>query len=288
MRIQPLKNHLSSKFETLNEYSFFFIAELIDVFLHFFSMICDMAYRTLSHPSIKEKRINDIVFQILGKAIKSYAHAVAFPVQITQILEREEVAVVPIARGIVYLHDEFRITTVLEVLLKEFIERVDATAQTSLIPKHFSMFITEIGDLSPELAFECLQMADEILNLEPYNIRNSLFVMMGNVIMGQLTGEGLTDDLRDTRDDLLEHLFEHVSDVNSYVRSKVLHVWSELETRRAIPLAWKLKVLQVAVERLEDKTATVRKNAITLLRLILESNPFSCRVSSIQVLYCFV
>lgn len=250
-------------------------------------MICDLAYRTLSHPSIKEKRINDIVFQILGMAIKNYAHAIAFPVQITHILEREEIAVVPIARGIVFLHDEFHITTVLEVMLKEFIERVDATAQTSLIPKHFSMFITEIGDLSSELAFECLQMADEILNLEPFNIRNSLFVMMGNVIIGQLVGEGLSDELKETRDELLEHLLEHVSDVNSYVRSKVLHVWSDLETQHAIPLAWKLKVAQAGVERLEDKTATVRKNAITLLKLILESNPFSCKVSSIEEIFLY-
>lgn len=284
---------MSSKFETLDEnihnnfICCFAEFKLMD-FPFFFSMICDMAYRTLSHPSIKDKRINDIVFQILGMAIKSYAHAVAFPLQISQILERDEIAVVPIARGIVYLNDEFRITTVLEVLLKEFMERVnDVTAPTSLIPKHFSMFITEIGDLSPELALECLQMADEILNLEPYNIRNSLFGMMGNVIIGQMTGEGLTDELRETRDELLDHLLQHVSDVNSYVRSKVLHIWSELETRHAIPLAWKLQVLQAAVERLEDKTATVRKNAITLLRLILESNPFSCRVSSIDVFFLY-
>lgn len=252
-----------------------------------FSVVCDLAYRTLSHPSIKEKRINDIVFQILGMAIKSYAHSHAFQVQIIQILEREEIAVVPIARGVVYLTEEFRIISILDKLLKELIDHVDSMAQTSLMPKHFSMFITEIDNLSEDLSFECLQMSDEILNLEPYNIRNSLFVMMGNVISQQLTGEGLSDEQREFRDDLLEHLIEHVSDVNSYVRSKVLHIWSDLETRHAIPLAWKLKVLQVGVERLEDKTATVRKNAITLLRLILESNPFSCRVSLIAVSFFF-
>lgn len=102
---------------------------------------------------------------------------------------------------------------------------------------------------------------------------------MGNVIVGQLSGEGLTDEQRETRDELLEDLLNHINDVSSYVRSKVLQLWSELESRMAVPLAWKLKVVRVAVERLHDKTATVRKNAISLLKTVLESNPFACKVS---------
>lgn len=125
-----------------------------------------MAYRTLSHPSIKEKRINDAVFQILGTAIKSYNHAMAFPIQIVQIMEREEIAVVPIARGVTYLNDEFNITTVLNILIKEFIDQINVNAPSAATSKHFSMFITEIGDLSANLALQCLQSAEEISNLE--------------------------------------------------------------------------------------------------------------------------
>lgn len=129
-------------------------------------MVCDLAYRTLSHPSIKEKRTNDAVFQILGTAIKNYNHAMAFPVQIVQIMEREEIAVVPIARGVTFLNDEFNITTVLSVLLKEFIDQLNVNAPSAATAKHFSMFITEIGDQSPDLSLQCLQSAEEILNLE--------------------------------------------------------------------------------------------------------------------------
>lgn len=101
---------------------------------------------------------------------------------------------------------------------------------------------------------------------------------MNIVIINQLSGEDLTDDQRVLRDECLEDLWNHMNDISSYVRSKVLHIWNELKTRDAVPLAWMLRIVTRAIERLEDKTATVRKNSITLLKSFLESNPFSAKV----------
>lgn len=129
-------------------------------------MLCDLAYRTLTHPSIKEQRVNDAVFLILGKAVKSHNHAMAFPVQIVQIMERDEIAVVPIARGIAFLNQHFNITTILGHLLKEFIDKLNMTNASQVTSKHLSMFITEIGEQSTELALQCLQHSQDILNLE--------------------------------------------------------------------------------------------------------------------------
>lgn len=98
--------------------------------------------------------------------------------------------------------------------------------------------------------------------------------------MNHLSGEDLNDDQRALRDECLEDLWNHMNDVNSYVRSKVLHIWNELKARDAVPLAWMLRIVTRAIERLEDKTASVRKNAITLLKSFLESNPFSAKVNS--------
>lgn len=131
--------------------------------------MCDLAYRTLTHPSIKEDRVNNVVFLILGKAIKSYNHAMAFPVQIVQIMESEEIAVVPIARGVMILNEEFGITSILSHLLNEFIEKLNTTIPSPSTSKHFSMFITEIGEISTTLALQCLQLSQEILNLEVTN-----------------------------------------------------------------------------------------------------------------------
>lgn len=249
-------------------------------------MLCDLAYRTLTHPSIKEHRVNDAVFLILGKAVKNYNHAMAFPVQIVQIMERDEIAVVPIARGVAFLNEHFGITTILGHLLKEFIDKLSTANASQTTSKHFSLFLNEIGELSPELALQCLQNSQDILNLEPYNIRNSLFTMMGNVLISNFCGEDLSIDQKEVRDEMIEDLWNHMSDVNSYVRSKVLQTCNELKQRDAVPLAWIVRFINTAIERLEDKTATVRKNAIALLRSYLESNPFGWKVSYIHSIFC--
>lgn len=134
-----------------------------------------MAYRSLAHPSTKEKRVNDAVFQILGTAIKQYSHGIAFPVQIVEIMDREESAVVPIARGVRYLNDEFGITSVLSNLLKELIDKVNVNPTSQTTSKHLSMFIMEIGENSPELSVQCLDMAQELLNLEVNYTKLSTF-----------------------------------------------------------------------------------------------------------------
>lgn len=81
-------------------------------------------------------------------------------------MDREESAVVPIARGVRYLNDEFGITSVLSNLLKELIDKVNVNPTSQTTSKHLSMFITEIGENSPELSVQCLDMAQDLLNLE--------------------------------------------------------------------------------------------------------------------------
>lgn len=130
------------------------------------SLMCDLAYRSLTYPSITNKNINNAIFQILGTAIKQYQHAMAFPVQIVEIMDRNESAVAPIARGVRYLHDGFGITSVLGNLLLEFIDKVNVNSASTSASKHLSLFITEIGQMSHELSKQCLYLAQDLLNLE--------------------------------------------------------------------------------------------------------------------------
>lgn len=141
-----------------------------------------MAYRSLSHPSSKEKRVNDAIFQILGTAIKQYRHAVAFPVRIGEIMDREESAVVPIARGVRYLNDEFSITSVMSNLLKELIDKVNVNPGAQTTSKNLSLFITEIGENSPDLSLQCLEMAQELLNLEVSSLDHVCFTVCHKLI----------------------------------------------------------------------------------------------------------
>lgn len=119
-----------------------------------------------------------------------------------------------------------------------------------------------------------------LLKSQPYAVRVSLFGIMSTVIIKQLSGEDLDDDRKILRDECLDDLWTHMNDVSSYVRSKVLQIWNDLKNQNAVPLNWILRIVTRAIERLEDKTSTVRKNAIALLRSFLESNPFSSKVNS--------
>jgi condensin complex subunit 1 len=212
--------------------------------------------------------------------IKRYNHAFTFPVRILQVLKSSDMSISPIANGIVVLYEEFNIQTIFTVLIKEMIDILSMDAADTQTAKFFSMFLMEMSNVAPKLLMPHLSaIGDELLNSESHVLRNSVFQVIGDVIISELTAEELSDDLRDIRDEFLEDLLNHMMDVSAHCRSKVLQIWLHLKANNAVPLAWQYKVLHEAVERLEDKTSLVRKNAIALLKAFLEHNPFSGKLT---------
>ena len=65
-----------------------------------------------------------------------------------------------------------------------------------------------------------------------------------------------------TREQILQFLVKQTHDVSSFTRSTVLKAWSRLVSNRALPKGWILRVTQLALERLSDKTVVVRKQAM--------------------------
>lgn len=240
-----------------------------------------MAYRTLEHPSINNRDILLTSFQILGSCIKRFNHAPVFPVRITQIVELCESSIVPIAEGVGVLYEDFGITTVYAVLIKQMLEHLcnEDLRSDSQASKHFGIFFTHVANSEPALIMPHVStLADEILNMESHTLRNCILTIMSEIIIKKLTSEELNDEHREMRDEFLEDLLNHMQDVSAHVRSKVLQLWSNMKNENAVPLMWQHKVLMVAVERLEDKTSLVRKHAIALIRSFLECNPFSAKV----------
>lgn len=110
-------------------------------------------------------------------------------------------------------------------------------------------------------------------------MRNCTISIIREVVQKALTGDDLTQEQKDQRDECLNNLEEHILDNNAYVRSKVLQVWQHLCCEGAIPLARQGKLLATIALRLEDKSANVRKHALQLMRALLQSNPFAGKVS---------
>ncbi len=249
-------------------------------FLYSHSLCADLAYRTLEHPSIKNRDVSNTVFQILGTAIKRFNHALTFPVRILQILETCEPAIIPVASGMSVLFEEYGITSIFSVLVKELLDHLSADGGgDTASSKHFGMFLMEVANADPQLIIPHVStLAEEILNLDSHTLRNCILQIESDIVITKLTSEDLSDELRETRDEFLEDLLNHMQDVSAHVRSKVLQLWGHMKTQNSVPLMWQHRVLTVAVERLEDKSNLVRKNAISLIKAFLDYNPFASRV----------
>lgn len=105
-----------------------------------------------------------------------------------------------------------------------------------------------------------------------------MIIVLGAVVLKALTSEDLTEEQKEKRDDCLNILEEHILDCNAYVRSKVLQTWQRLCCEGAVPLARYGSLLAATALRLEDKSAHVRRQALQLLRALLQSNPFAGKV----------
>jgi condensin complex subunit 1 len=74
---------------------------------------------------------------------------------------------------------------------------------------------------------------------------------------------------------LYELLTERMLDMSSYVRTKVLSVFSRLcDIKKAKFPKQRLAVTRAAISALEDKAATVRKNAVAVLSKLLVTHPY--------------
>lgn len=79
---------------------------------------------------------------------------------------------------------------------------------------------------------------------------------------------------RDSRDMLLDLLLERVHDTSAYCRSRCLKAWITLCEENAIPRSKLLGVVLASSERLADKSAFVRKNALAFLETVFKYCPF--------------
>ncbi|XP_037945602.1 condensin complex subunit 1 [Teleopsis dalmanni] len=249
---------------------------------NFVEMITERCYNTISSIPMRadNKNVIDSSFQIIGVAIKRYSHAISFPVQILYILSRTEHTASSIAHGIALLNEECGINTAFSVLIKDITDTLTGESTDTAVSRNFSNFLIELAARSPELMIPHLSnLSEELLNCESHVIRNCILQIMGDAIVGKLTSEELPEEMKEARDDFLDLLLSHICDVSAHVRAKVLNIWHNLKQENAVPLSLQIKVLCETVDRLEDKTAIVRKQAIQLIKAFLECNPFAANLS---------
>lgn len=139
-------------------------------------------------------------------------------------------------------------------------------------------------------------------------MRVAVCEVLGEILVRVLCGDGLDESGKADRDRYFDTLQEHLHDVHSHVRARVLQVYArivnskvgprcwdvfaksslnrnptmELSLRQALPLCRYSEVMELAVGRLMDKSINAVKNAIQLLAAFIAHNPYSCKVTIID------
>ncbi|KRT80717.1 HEAT domain-containing protein, partial [Oryctes borbonicus] len=109
---------------------------------------------------------------------------------------------------------------------------------------------------------------------QSYTLRLSVINVITEVVLTSFSKTDLSNNERESRDEFLEILFDHMLDVSSYVRARVIQNWSRLQQEDVLPAKMQSEILEKVVEHLTDKASNVRKAAAICVRSFLEHNPF--------------
>eukprot|EP00937_MAST-01D_sp_MAST-1D-sp2_P006871 g6871.t1 len=158
--------------------------------------------------------------------------------------------------------------------------------------KHVAKFVEEFACLRPALVLQALPTALMAhLDADNYSMRSSICTAISHIVLhlfeeaaaaeAEAGGDGgeLLDEQRrrdaQTREDLLDMLLHRLRDSSSWTRAAVLKAWVALVARGCVPKKQLPELTRLCLERLQDKTASVRKQAIIMFRALLEHNPYT-------------
>ncbi|XP_017757299.1 PREDICTED: condensin complex subunit 1 [Eufriesea mexicana] len=250
---------------------------LEDSFITLFTKVC---YKILEQcKDSKQKYIRQTIFEILGTSVKKYNHGISCVIRIIQLVKLHDVLAAYIAVGVIQMINSCGCNG----LIREIIKEIGESELSEPDSRNISIFLENIATTEPKIIIPILDDVMDYLASEHYTMRNCTITIIREVVQKTLTGDDLTQEQKDQRDECLNSLEEHILDNNAYVRSKVLQVWQHLCCEGAIPLARQGRLLAATALRLEDKSAIVRKQALQLMRALLQGNPFAAKLNKIEI-----
>ncbi|KAL2776976.1 condensin complex subunit 1, partial [Daubentonia madagascariensis] len=249
----------------------------------FVGLVTGCCYRLLENPTIshqKNRPIREAITHLLGVALTRYNHTLSATVKIIQMLQHfEHLASVLVAAVSLWATD-YGMKSIVGEIVREIGQK--CPQELSRDPsgaKGFAAFLTELAERVPAILMSSMCILLDHLDGENYMMRNAVLAAMAEMVLQVLNGDQLEEAARDTRDQFLDTLQAHGHDVNSFVRSRVLQLFTRIVQQKALPLTRFQAVVALAVGRLADKSVLVCKNAIQLLASFLANNPFSCKLS---------
>ncbi|KAH7878618.1 non-SMC mitotic condensation complex subunit 1-domain-containing protein [Lentinula edodes] len=245
----------------------------------FISCVTRPAYQVAeSEVFMKSLEVRQNFYKVICRAVKNQNHAATAQILLMQRLQYHEHLAEPIAECLTLLAKEYDHTQLGDEIIRE-ISQKEFNAQDNKAPRIYGRLLTKFAEDSPRALLKQLSLLLAQLESDAYPMRMAVIESMGLIILdlaAALDG-GTAEDPHQFEKQIkgiYDFLLERVYDSNSYVRVKVLAVLTRLSRiKRKFPKQ-RLKVTKEAVGALEDKTPTVRKNAITLLIELLHTHPY--------------
>lgn len=243
------------------------------------NLLGNCMFRLLENPTIAHQRCKDVrtsIIQVLGQMNSKYNYSLSCRLKIVQSLKHFEHLVSPLAEAVEVFVLEFSCRSMVLEVIRE-ITRLDTKElnRDTSGTRSYSLFLIELSERLPENMKPCVSLLLVHLDNESYMLRKSILFVLAEIVGRIYSVDSLDDAAKETRDQYLECLQDHIHDGNAHVRSGVLQAWSKLCTNKLIPLSRQYSLLELVVGRLEDRSSNVRKQAIQLLTALLQFNPFN-------------
>ncbi|XP_037370387.1 condensin complex subunit 1 isoform X4 [Talpa occidentalis] len=249
----------------------------------FVSLVTGCCYRLLENPTIshqKNRPTREAITRLLGVALTRYNHMLSATVKIIQMLQHYEHLAPVLVAAVSLWATDFGMKSIVGEIVREIGQKCpQELSRDTSGAKGFAAFLTELAERIPAILMSSMCILLDHLDGENYVMRNAVLAAMAEMVLQVLNGDQLEEAARDTRDQFLDTLQAHAHDVNSFVRSRVLQLFTRIVQQKALPLTRFQAVMALAVGRLADKSVLVCKNAIQLLASFLANNPFSCKLS---------
>ena len=140
--------------------------------------------------------------------------------------------------------------------------------------KNVAPFVSSLAASRPRLVLKHMPQLMFFLDSEPYTMRNALVTAIGHILQSLAHNNDESDgsirsDTTKVRENLLSVLTTRIYDTSSYTRATVLRTWISLIQSKSLPRDQFLSATRMAVDRLQDRTVIVRKQAL-LVSLIFQ------------------
>ena len=265
-----------------------------EAFLGLFTKLGCLALE--SQPALRSKITKGAAFSMLGACALKWGQLENVTTALAHLLNKHEHLPGPIAECAAIAADRFENARLAAALLREVasVDPAEYKRQQLSDAKGVSavgVFVAELAQRMPKTTMTNISLLLPHLDGEAYSLRSALVTVLGHLVCSDASSGSLTEDRdRSTSDasapllrakqGFLDLLVERVHDVSAFTRARVLQTWASMAEKKAVPLSHWLVVADLAIGRLGDKSALVRKAAMHLLAVMLGFNPFAPQLPS--------